>query len=66
MDLTRLMKHYNWLEAVRLQPRVEDLRIFLKEHKQKCSGKREVLIKYANDLLGEYGFNSEFWIKKML
>jgi len=58
------MKEHRWLDPTRAQPRVEDLKPFLKEHKEKVTGKRDDLIQLANDLLSLHGFQSDFWKTK--
>jgi len=58
------MKETGWLSEERQKLRVEDLKPFLKDHKQKVTGKREELIQTLQDLYTQQGNASDFWKKK--
>jgi len=64
MELTIIMKNYGWLSQERNQPRVEDLKPFLKAHNEKISGKREELISTGNLLISRNSQSSTFWKRK--
>lgn len=64
MEITKFLKIYGWLDVERTQARVEDLRLFLKTHNAKVSGKRSELVYLVQFLLKEKGWDSDYWLKK--